>query len=277
MADETGRRSHEAVATDTRPASTYTVGEVAAMAGVSVRTLHHYDETGVLVPSSRSRSGYREYDSGDLDRLQELLIYRRLGFSLREIAALLDEPGHDRRSALLRQRALLGQRIAELHDVQRLVDRTLTSLEGATAMTEHDTFAGLGTFERNEAEFGAEVRERWGETDAYAESARRTSAYTEDDWTTIKNEGDAIEADWASLLASGEPADGAPAMDVAERHRVHISRWFYPCSHEMHASLGEMYVADPRFAEHYDSRREGLAAYVRDAVLANGLRSLDAG
>ena len=276
MVDHTERPRRDAVGAAAGPASSYTVGEVAAMAGVSVRTLHHYDETGVLVPSSRSRAGYREYDTGDLARLQELLIYRRLGFSLREITALLDDPGHDRRSALLRQRALLGERIAALRDVQRLVDRTLTSLEGATAMTEHDKFTGLGTFERNEAEYGAEVRERWGDTDAYAESARRTSTYSEDDWATIKAQGDAIESDWASLLASGEPADGAPAMDVAERHRVHISRWFYPCSHEMHANLGEMYVADPRFAEHYDSRREGLAAYVRDAVLANGLRSLDA-
>ena len=252
------------------------MGEVASIAGVSVRTLHHYDETGVLVPSSRTRSGYREYDSGDLDRLQELLIYRRLGFSLREITTLLDEPGHDRRGALLRQRALVGERIAELRGVQELVDRTLTSLEGATAMTEQDEFAGLGTFERNEAEFGTEVRQRWGETEAYAESARRTSAYGEDDWAVIRAEGESIDSDWASLLASGEPGDGVAAMDVAERHREHISQWFYPCSHEMHADLGEMYVADPRFAERYDSFREGLAAYVRDAVLANGLRSLDA-
>jgi DNA-binding transcriptional MerR regulator len=255
--------------------ATYTVGQVAAMAGVSVRTLHHYDKTGVLVPSSRRRSGYREYDAHDLDRLQELLIYRRLGFSLSAIAGLLDEPGHDRRAALLRQRALVGEQIAQLHSVQRLVDRTLTSLEGVSVMTDEDTFAGLGTFERNEAEFGAEVRERWGGTDAYAESARRTSTYREDDWVTIKAEGEAIEAEWASLLASGEPADAHAAMDVAEQHRRYIDRWFYPCSHEMHANLAEMYVADPRFAAHYDSRREGLAAYVRDAVLANGLRALE--
>ena len=136
---------------------------------------------------------------------------------------------------------------------------------------------GCTTIEKTTEDLAADDPELLFKSGNYAESARRTSAYTEDDWTTINNEGDAIESDWASLLASGEPADGAPAMDVAERHRVHISHWFYPCSHEMHASLGEMYVADPRFAEHYDSRREGLAAYVRDAVLANGLRSLDAG
>jgi DNA-binding transcriptional MerR regulator len=244
------------------------------MAGVSVRTLHHYDETGLLVPSSRSRAGYREYTSADLDRLQEVLIYRRLGFGLTEIRTLLDDPGHDRREALLRQRALLGQKVAELQSVQRLVEHTLTTMEGATTMSELEKFAGLGTFERNEAEHGAQVRESWGDTDAYAESARRTSSYSEDDWAAITGEAEAIESAWADLLQAGEPADGGAAMDVAERHRSHIDRWFYPCSHEMHANLAEMYVADPRFSEHYEQRAVGLAAYVRDAVLANGLRAV---
>ena len=244
------------------------------MAGVSVRTLHHYDETGLLAPSSRSRAGYREYTSADLDRLQEVLIYRRLGFGLTEIRMLLDDPGHDRREALLRQRALLGQQVAELRSVQRLVDDTLTTMEGATTMSEQEKFAGLGTFERNEAEHGVEVRRRWGETEAYAESSRRTSSYTDHDWAAIKAEGEAIESAWADLLRAGEPADGGAAMDVAERHRAHIDRRFYPCSHEMHANLAEMYVADPRFSEHYEQRAVGLAAYVRDAVLANGLRSV---
>jgi DNA-binding transcriptional MerR regulator len=244
------------------------------MAGVSVRTLHHYDETGLLVPSSRSPAGYREYTSRDLDRLQEVLVYRRLGFSLDEIRELLDDPRHDRREALLRQRALLGQQVAELQAVARLVENTLTTMEGATTMSEQQKFAGLGTFERNEAEHGAEVRQRWGDTDAYAESARRTSSYSEGDWAAITAEGEAIESAWAEMLRAGQPADADAAMDVAERHRAHIDRWFYPCSHEMHANLAEMYVADPRFSEHYEQRATGLAAYVRDAVLANGLRSV---
>ena len=253
---------------------TYSVGEVAALAGVSVRTLHHYDETGMLEPSSRSRSGYREYTSADLDRLQQILVYRRLDFGLAQIADLLGDTAHDRRAALLAQRRMLSERIESLRDVQRLVERTLETMEGARTMNEHDRFAGLGTYERNEAEFGDEVRERWGESDAYAQSAQRTSGYTEEDWAAIKAESEAIEADLAELLRAGVPADSEAAMDVAERHRAHIGSRFYECSHEMHANLGEMYVADPRFAAHYEQRAEGLAAYVRDAILANGLRSV---
>ena len=253
---------------------TYSVGEVAAMADVSVRTLHHYDETGLLEPSSRSHAGYREYTSLDLDRLQEILVYRRLGFGLRQIAGLLDDPDHDRRVSLLRQRALLVEQIEALRDVVRLVETTLATMEGATTMSEHDKFAGLGTYERNEAQFGDEVRERWGDSDAYAESARRASSYSEGDWAAIKAENEAIEAGFAELQRAGAPPESGQAMDLAERHRRHIGTRFYECSHEMHASLGEMYVADPRFAERYEERAQGLAAYVRDAILANGLRSV---
>ena len=232
-------------------ARSYSVGEVASLAGVSVRTLHHYDETGLLPPASRRRAGYREYTSADLD-----------------------EPGRDRQAALLRQRELVDERIEEMRGVRALLERTLTSMEGAGGMSEKEMFEGLGTYERNEAEHGAEVRERWGDTTAYAESARRTSKYGEGDWIAIRDEAAAIEAALAELLSAGVPAESEQAMDSAERHRGHISRWFYPCSHEMHANLAEMYVADPRFAEHYETRSTGLAAYVRDAVLANALRAM---
>ena len=255
-------------------AATYSVGEVASLAGVSVRTLHHYDQSGLLVPSVRTHAGSRRYSRGDLDRVQEVLVYRRLGFSLQQIAALLDDPTHDRRTALVHQRDLLAQRMEELAAVRRLVERTLTTMEGAAVMSDEERFEGLGTYERNEAEFGPQVRERWGGTDAYAESSRRTSSYTEDDWAQIKAETESIEADFAALLAAGVSSDDVAAMDVAERHRRQIDARFYPCSHEMHANLGEMYVADPRFTEHYEKRQAGLATYVRDAILANGLRSV---
>lgn len=253
---------------------TYSVGEVASLAGVSVRTLHYYDETGLLRPSSRSLAGYREYTPADLDRLQEVLVYRRLGLGLAAIAGLLDNPDHDRHETLRRQRRLLAEQVESLREVQRLVEQTLATMEGATAMSEHDKFEGLGTYERNDAEFGDEVRERWGDTETYAESTRRTSSYSEDDWAAIKAESEAIEADLAELLAAGVPAESEQAMDVAERHRRHIGARYYECGHEMHANLGEMYVADPRFAKHYEKRRTGLAAYVRDAILANGVRAV---
>lgn len=117
--------------------------------------------------------------------------------------------------------------------------------------------------------FEAEAKERWGDTDAYKESSRRTRSYTPDDWKTIKAEADGVEAALADLLTAGAAPDGAEAMALAEKARLHIDRWYYPCSHAMHAGLAEMYTADPRFSAHYDDRAPGLARFVADAIRAN--------
>ena len=118
-----------------------------------------------------------------------------------------------------------------------------------------------------------EARERWGDTDAYRESARRAKAYKPADWAKIKSEGEAVEAAMAALLRAGEPADGTKAMELAEQARLHIDRWFYPCSHKMHVGLAEMYTADPRFMAHYEDREPGLAAFVAAAIRANAERA----
>ncbi|MCG6988868.1 MAG: TipAS antibiotic-recognition domain-containing protein [Gemmatimonadetes bacterium] len=117
-----------------------------------------------------------------------------------------------------------------------------------------------------------EAGRRWGHTDAYKESARRAKGYSKDDWARIKGESEDIEARMAALMRAGIPADGEEATAVAEEARLHIHRWFYPCSHGMHAGLAEMYTADPRFRAHYDERVEGLADYVAQAIRANAAR-----
>jgi DNA-binding transcriptional MerR regulator len=253
--------------------SSWTVGEVAALAGVSVRTLHHYDALGLVVPSSRSRAGYRRYDRHDLERLQEVLLFKRLGFGLDEVAALLADPAHDRRTALLRQRDLLAERAARLAAVRDLVERTLATLDGGDPMSETDMFDGLDPLEWNERTHGEEVRERWAETDAYRESSRRTARYSQEDWARLGAQNEALEAGLAALLVEGVSAEDPRAMDLAEAHRRHIDEWFYPCSYEMHVGLSDLYAADERFAAHYDDRAPGLAAYLRDAIVANAVRA----
>jgi len=116
-----------------------------------------------------------------------------------------------------------------------------------------------------------EVRERWGDTDAYRESARRTKRYTEADWVRIKGEAEAIESGFASALAAGEPPDGERARGLAEAARAHIDRGFYPCSPRRHAALADMYTGDARFRAHYEDRVEGLAEYVSSAIKANAV------
>lgn len=121
----------------------------------------------------------------------------------------------------------------------------------------------------DQSEYEEEARERWGHAEAYRESGRRTQGYGEDEWVEIRREAEQIVRELVALMRAGEPATGEAARGVAERHRQHISRWFYSCSPQMHRGLGEMYVADPRFARTYEREAFGLARYFRDAIAAN--------
>ncbi|MBV9605130.1 MAG: MerR family transcriptional regulator [Solirubrobacterales bacterium] len=241
-----------------------TVGEVAELAGVTVRTLHHYDELGLLSPSGRSEAGYRQYSYDDLARLREILVWRALGFSLAEIASLLDDPGHDRLVALERQRELIALEIDRLGVLAGAVDAAIVAHRSGARLEVSTMFDGF-----DPSEYEEEARERWGHTDAYRESARRAASYGEAEWGEIRGEAAAIVSELMALMGAGAPAEGAEARALAERHRRHISRWFYPCSPQMHRGLAEMYVADERFARTYESQAEGLAAYFHDAIVAD--------
>jgi DNA-binding transcriptional MerR regulator len=248
----------------------YTVSDLALLSGVTVRTLHHSDEIGLLVPSERSPAGYRLYTRDDAERLGHVLAYRACGVPLAEIRALLDDDGGDRASHLRRQLDLLDARAAELERQRQSLRR---AWEAATMGINLDPEEILEVFgEHDPTAHAAEAEERWGSTDSYLESHRRTSAYSKDDWQRLSAESEAIEQELADCLRSGLPADGERARAAAERHRCHIDQWFYPCSHEMQVGLADMYVADERFAAHYDAREPGLADYVRDAIYANAIR-----
>ena len=134
-------------------------------------------------------------------------------------------------------------------------------------MTKEEMFEVFGDFDP--AEYEDEVKERWGDTDAYKESARRTSRYTKEDWERFKAESEEIGSAIAALMDEGVPADDPRAMDAVDRARLQIDTWFYPCSRTMHAELGKMYVADPRFTATYEKIRPGMAQYVCDATQAN--------
>ncbi len=247
-----------------------TVSEVSDMAGVSVRTLHHYDEIGLLEPSARTPAGYRLYDRDDLARLQEILLFRELEIPLSDIAVLLSGGAFDRRAALELQREMLHAKSVRTTALIAAVDRALNAERTGVRMTNEEMLDVFGDFDP--AEHEDEVKERWGETDAYKESARRTARYTKADWDRFKAESQQIGTDTARLMDEGVPSDDLRAMDLAEQARLQIDTWFYPCSHEMHVALAEMYIADPRFTATYEKIHTGMARYWHDAILANAAR-----
>jgi DNA-binding transcriptional MerR regulator len=251
--------------------ASYSIGELAKIARVSVRTLHHYDEIGLLRPSDRSGAGYRLYCPKDLERLQQILFFRELGIKLDAIERILSDPKFDRRETLKAHRALLVERAERARALVELVDRTLAAVAGEGeehAMKPEDMFDGF-----DPSKYEEEAKAKWGHTEAYAESKRRTGRYRKEDWQEVGAQAGAITERFAVLAEAGVPPTDARAMDVAEEHRRHISHWFYDCTYEIHVGLGTMYVADPRFAANYEPRRPGLAQYICDAIAANAARA----
>jgi DNA-binding transcriptional MerR regulator len=248
----------------------FTVGQVAELAGVTVRTLHHYDEIGLLSPGERTAGGYRRYAGADLERLHQVLSYRELGFALEEIVTILDEPQADAASHLRRQHRLLRERIARLEHIVRSIEKTIEAQQMGISLTPEERLEVFGDFDPDRHE--EEARERWGGTDSYKQSQRRTAGYTKDDWLRIKAEGADLEQRLAAALTGGVTANSDDALDLAEQHRQQTVRWFYDCPYELHRALGDMYVADPRFTSYYERVAPGLAQYLRDAIHANADR-----
>ena len=241
-----------------------TVRQLATLAGVSVRTLHHYDQIGLLTPSARTEAGYRLYGEADLLRLQQILFFKELDFPLAEIQAILDQPGFDQVEALRVHRRMLGERAARLACLLKTVDRTIAKLTGEDTMplTDEEIYEGFSPEERARfKEYEVEAAERWGEM--AAESGRRMSQMTKAQWQAIQQEGGAVTRLIGDYM--GRPVSDGVVQAAIARHHAWIEN-FYPCSAEMYRGLGQVYVDDPRFTATYDKIRPGLAVFMRDAM-----------
>jgi DNA-binding transcriptional MerR regulator len=249
----------------------FTVSQVARMAGVSVRALHHYDEIGLLRPSGRSEAGYRLYDQADLERLQQVMFFRALEVPLDEIARIMTDPEFDVGAALRMQRQLLARKAVQVHGLIAAVDAAIARLEKGATMGNEELFEVFEGW--NPKEHEAEAEERWGSSQEWRQSKARTARYTKQDWLKIKGEGSELYRQLALLMAAGKPPGSTEAMDAAELHRQYISRWFYDCSPAVHRGLGELYVNDPRFTANIDKVAPGLALFCREAFAANAART----
>lgn len=235
------------------------IGELAKLSGVSVRTLHYYDEIGLLKPSELTEAGYRFYDDASLARLQQILFFRELDFPLREIQRILSSPNYDRDRALRRQKDLLRLKKERLERLIGLVDATL---KGGNRMSfqEFDN----REYETARDRYAQEAKERWGGTGAYEESERKTAQYSGEDWKRIGAESAEIFSAFAARMDSRPEDPEVQALVV--RWQEHISGHFYTCTKEILRGLGQMYVADERFRRNIDREKEGLAQFIADAI-----------
>jgi MerR family transcriptional regulator, thiopeptide resistance regulator len=248
----------------------YSVGQVSRIAKVTVRALHHYDEIGLLSPVGRTAAGYRRYGDADLDRLQQILFYRELGFSLEEIASILDDRDGNPSEHLRRQHGLVLDRIGRLQQMAAAIERTLEARKMGIQLTPEEKFEVFG---EDYVDYEEEAGQRWGETDQWKQSQQRAAKYTKADWVRIKAEADALDRRIGEAIAAGAASDSEQAMDLAEAHRQHIGHYFYECSYKMHTNLAEMYIADERFTAYYEKIVPGGAVWFRQAILANARRA----
>ena len=232
------------------------IKEFAELTGVSVRTLHYYDEIGLLRPAHvDAYTGYRFYDNNSLDRMQEILFYRELDFSLKSIGAILSSPNYDKAKALQEQKKLLTLKKERL---ERLISAIDGAVKGENVMKAFEN----GEFEKHKAE----AQERWGKTDAYKEHAEKTKDYSKDKWQNLTEGMNAIFAEFAACMKNGEDAHSVSAQNLVKQLRGYITENYYTCTNEILSGLGQMYVLDDRFKNNIDKHGKGTAEFVSRAI-----------
>jgi DNA-binding transcriptional MerR regulator len=255
--------------------SGHTVKQVAKLSGVSVRTLHHYDDIGLLKPASVGTNGYRYYGREELLRLQQILFHRELGLSLEEIGRVLDAKGFDRVAALKAHRQKLEAETRRYRQLMRTIDDTLAALEGDAKMEDKAMYRGFDP--EKQAGYEKELVEKHGAPmQKHIDDAKAGMAgWKQADFDAMQAEADAIEAGMAKALVDGLPVDSGAVTALMRRQHAWIGRsWNKPAPAQAFTGLGEMYVNDPRFRERYDGRQAGLAEYMAAAMASFAAREL---
>ncbi|WP_216388052.1 MerR family transcriptional regulator [Arcanobacterium phocae] len=243
----------------------YTVGQVADIFQVTVRTLHHWEQAGLLQPAERSWSNYRLYSDADCQRIQHILIYRATGMALADIRVLLDgdSSGIDH---LIKQRETLIIQQQELADMIAAIDILMEDTVKKQPMTAHQI--GEILRQANFAEYQQEAEDKYASSDDWKVSEERTKEWTANDWLSVRAQFADIDAKLVAAVREGIASDSSAAQKLVEEHRQVLST-FFPVTHAKHFILSRGYIKDERFREYYENQQEDLAQWLADAIAAN--------
>lgn len=236
------------------------IKEFAKLCGVSVRTLHYYDEICLLKPAFvDEQNGYRFYDEKSLERIQEILFFKELDFSLKSISEILSSPDYDKQKALKEQRKLL---VLKKERLERIIDALDNVKKGKITMNAFDN----NEYETARKQYEAEAKERFGKTDAYKEHTKKTADYSEDKWQQVNDGLNAVLRKFADCLKSGQVPDSNEAQALVKELQSYITENFYTCGNDILKGLGQMYVADERFKKNIDKHAVGTAEFISRAI-----------
>ncbi|MEU7614466.1 MerR family transcriptional regulator [Micromonospora sp. NPDC049204] len=240
-----------------------TVGEAAELAGVTVRTLHHWDEIGLASPSMRTTAGYRQYTDADLQRLDRIVAYREVGLGLDAVREILDDATAEISATLREQRAQLAERIQELQQLDARLERMTEAHERGILLSDEAQSEVFG------ADWGAHrarhARTVWGDTVQWAQFAERAAFRTREQWQSLSAAMSTLQLDLGNALDQGVIPGTPEANSLIERHREVFSN-FFPLTRQMQVCLGRMFESDPGFSAHYDGIRVGLASWFRQSI-----------
>ncbi|MFD7639725.1 MerR family transcriptional regulator [Kitasatospora sp. NPDC059795] len=255
----------------------YSVGQVAGFAGVTVRTLHYYDREGLLSPSERSAAGYRLYNDRDLARLQQILFYRELGFPIEEIRSILTDPGATALAHLRERHRQLNEQITKLQKLVEVAEQAIEMERTGVRLSPEERFDIFGEV-RWDLSYATDAQLKWADSARQRESMERAARHSKEDWRQLMAESASWRRELIVAFEDGQPADGERAMDLAEQHRAHVERWFTPCPPESHRAIAADYLTDPRaFAMLVPPPEQlpGLAAFLHAAIEANARRTME--
>ncbi len=248
----------------------YTVNELARMSGLTPRTLRYYDAIGLLRPARDSSNDYRQYAASEVERLQHILLYREMGLPLEDIRQILDSPGFDQAGALRQHLERLQAQRRRVEELIRTVSRTLDALEGGSTMENKEKFEGmkLQAIQENEAVYGQEIREKYGDRTVEAVN-RRFGQLREEDWKKMKEAETGYLDALRRAVSAGDP-EGSDAQEACRLHRTWLLHYWTPemLTPKSHRELVEMYSRDERFREYYEKVAPDCAAFFGRAVQA---------
>ena len=235
------------------------ISDVARLTGITVRTLHYYDEIGLLKPSEVTQAGYRVYNNTDLEVLQQILFFRELDFSLEDIRKIMQNPAYEKESALRKQKELLLQKRSRLDSLIALVDKTLKG-EQDMSFRQFDT----AKIEETKKKYAEEAKQRWGDTSAYAEYEKKSRSYNDAQQNMLDGEGAGILSEFGQNRSLAP--DSTQAQALVKKWQAYITSNYYTCTKEILSCLGQMYVGDARFTQHIDQYGAGTAAFMAAAI-----------
>lgn len=237
------------------------ISDVAKLTGVTVRTLHYYDEIGLLKPSGITEAGYRVYNDTDLEILQQILFFRELDFPLEDIRKIMQNPAYEKENALRKQKELLLQKRSRLDSLISLVDKTLKG-ERDMSFQQFDTTK----IEEVRKQYAAEAKQRWGTTAAYAEYEKKSDRYSDEQQKMLEGEGAMILSEFGKNRSLAP--DSTEAQALVKKWQAYITSNYYTCTKEILSCLGQMYVGDERFTQYIDGYGAGTAAFMAAAIEA---------